>query len=59
MSYFSFLHLLKYPINTIFELGSRDLVDAIGLLKYYKKSNIYSFECNTDCLIECHKITNK
>jgi FkbM family methyltransferase len=55
MSYFSFLHLLNHPINTIFELGSRDLVDAVGLLRHYKKSIIYSFECNTDCLIECHK----
>jgi FkbM family methyltransferase len=56
MSYFDFLYKIKAnEITTIFELGSRDLIDAIKLLDNYKNSNIYSFECNEDCLIECHK----
>lgn len=41
-------------INTIFELGSRDLIDAINLYKKYN-SKIYSFECSPDCLKECYK----
>ena len=41
-------------IKTIFELGSRDLIDAIKLYKKYN-SKIYSFECSPDCLKECYK----
>jgi FkbM family methyltransferase len=44
----------KSKINTIFELGSRDLVDAFKLQNYYN-SKVYAFECNPDCLIECEK----
>jgi FkbM family methyltransferase len=44
----------KNKINTIFELGSRDLLDAIKLFNYYN-CKIYSFECNPDCLVECNK----
>lgn len=47
----------KHSINTIFELGSRDLVDELELYKYYN-SKIYAFECNPDCLIECEKIVS-
>ena len=54
MSYFFFLNLINTDqIKTIFELGSRDLIDAIKLLNHFKNSKVYAFECNTDCLIEC------
>ena len=56
MSYFNFINKINNKeIKTIFELGSRDLIDAIKLLNYFKDSNVYAFECNTDCLIECNK----
>jgi FkbM family methyltransferase len=42
-------------IKTIFELGSRDLIDSIKLLDYFQDSKVYAFECNPDCLIECYK----
>lgn len=61
MSYFEFISIINdfckhtnTSINTIFELGSRDLIDAIKLAKYYN-CEVYSFECNPDCLIECKK----
>ena len=59
MSYFDFLNFInKDKINIIFELGSRDLIDAIKLLNYYN-CKVYAFECNPDCLIECKKqLTN-
>lgn len=56
MSYFDFLFKLNNnEIKTIFELGSRDLNDAIQLLANFNNSIVYSFECNEDCLIECRK----
>lgn len=56
MSYFDFLDKINNnQIKTIFELGSRDLIDAIKLLNYYPYCKVYAFECNTDCLIECNK----
>jgi FkbM family methyltransferase len=45
----------KQDISTIFELGSRDLIDGIFLLDHYTDSKCYSFECNPDCLIQCRK----
>lgn len=48
-------HIKKEDINIIFELGSRDLLDAIELKKYYNKAKIYAFECNPDSIIECEK----
>lgn len=53
MSYFDFFHKINKP-NIIFELGSRDLVDAIRMLNHFD-CTIYSFECNPDCLQECKK----
>ncbi len=44
----------KSNVNTIFELGSRDLVDASRLYEYYQ-CPIYSFECNPDCLDACKR----
>ena len=54
MSYFEsiFETNIVIPINTIFELGSRDMLDAIKLQKRYN-SVVYAFECNPDCLLQC------
>ena len=56
MSYFQFNKLIdKTKVNTIFELGCRDLIDSKKLITYYNNAICYSFECNPDCLIECYK----
>ena len=36
----------RKDINLIFELGSRDGVEAISLGNYYYNANVVSFECN-------------
>ena len=60
MSYCDFFSLIdSNKIKTIFELGSRDLIDAFKLLDYFKDSKAYAFECNPDCLIECHNNMHK
>jgi hypothetical protein len=60
MSYFDFLNKINHTeINIIFELGSRDLVDAIKLLQYFQQSKLYAFECNTDCLVDCKENLSK
>lgn len=50
-------NIKKNEIKTIIELGSRDLVDANILSKYYN-TTVISFECNPDCLRECYKNLN-
>ena len=45
----------KATVKTIFELGSRDLLDAHKLQDYYGCS-VYAFECNPDCLEVCDTI---
>ena len=45
----------KTKVKTIFELGSRDLIDAKKMINHYNNATCYSFECNPDCLIECKK----
>ena len=55
MSYFheAFLeNISKSAVKTIFELGSRDLIDAHSLQKHYG-ATVYSFECNPDCIRAC------
>jgi FkbM family methyltransferase len=39
-------------VKTIFEVGSRDLHDAVKLYSVYK-CPVYAFECNEDCLKVC------
>jgi len=57
MSYFDFNdHIDPSKVNTIFELGSRDLIDAVHLLNTYKSAKIVSFECNPDCIQACHNL---
>ncbi len=59
MSYFDFFKYINDDkINTIFELGSRDLLDTVKIVDYFKGSSIYAFECNPDALIECDKHYN-
>lgn len=59
MSYHFFNSFIdKENVKIIFELGSRDLDDALKLIHHYKKSKCYSFECNPDCLIDCYKNIN-
>jgi FkbM family methyltransferase len=50
-------NILKNEIKTIFEIGSRDLIDADKLQRFYN-APVYAFECNPDCLIECEKNKN-
>jgi FkbM family methyltransferase len=40
-------------IDTIIECGSRDCLDAIEMLNFYKPKVIYSFECNPDSIKVC------
>lgn len=55
MSYLSFANQIpKDKIKVIFELGSRDVVDAVDLIKFFD-CKVYAFECNPDCLVECKK----
>jgi FkbM family methyltransferase len=55
MSYLYFANKInKNEVKIIFELGTRDLDDAINLYNHFK-CKIYAFECNPDCLIECNK----
>jgi hypothetical protein len=50
-------NIQKNEIKTIFEIGSRDLIDANRLQIFYG-ADVYAFECNPDCLIECEKNKN-
>ena len=45
----------KSAVQTIFELGSRDLLDAHKLQDYYD-CLVYAFECNPDCLEICDSV---
>jgi len=45
----------KTRVQTIFELGSRDLLDAHKLEDYYN-CPVYAFECNPDCLEICDSV---
>lgn len=46
-------HIDKNEVKTICELGSRDLLDAVELHKFYN-AEIYAFECNPDSLQTCY-----
>lgn len=48
-----FIKLDNEPI--IFECGSRDGLDAIHMLDYYRPSKIYCFECNPESIDVCRK----
>ncbi len=42
----------KKQVSSIFEIGSRDALDAIRLSLFYKR-HVYAFECNPECLVLC------
>jgi len=44
----------KDDIKTIFEIGSRDLLDGINLIDHYDSSKLFAFECNPEGLVECY-----
>lgn len=44
----------KNKIKIVFEIGSRDIEDAIIINNIYN-CKVYSFECNPDCLEVCRK----
>ena len=48
----------KENVKVVFELGSRDLKDAVKLINHYN-CPVYAFECNPDCLQECEKTLSK
>jgi FkbM family methyltransferase len=50
-------NIVKDDVKVIFELGSRDLIDAYKLYNYYN-AKVYAFECNPDCISECEKNYN-
>ena len=47
------ININQININNIFELGSRDLIDANKLQEFFN-CKIYAFECNPDCLEICY-----
>jgi FkbM family methyltransferase len=57
-NYNFFFDYIKTPINTIFEIGCRDLNDSITLSNYFN-SKVYSYEANPImkeiCLKKCEK----
>jgi FkbM family methyltransferase len=48
----------KSTISSIFEIGSRDCLDANHLSNYFN-CIVTSFECNPDCILECLKNKHK
>ena len=47
-------NIKKDSVKMVFELGSRDMIDAIKLYNHYK-CKVYAFECNPDCLELCYR----
>jgi FkbM family methyltransferase len=59
MSYHRFYsYIIPDEVRVIFELGSRDLEDAVRLTDHFTNSKCYSFECNPDCLRVCRERLN-
>ena len=42
----------RSEVSIIFEIGSRDAIDAIGLSQYYK-APVYAFECYPEAIDVC------
>jgi FkbM family methyltransferase len=51
-------NIQQSDIKTIFELGSRDLIDAYTIQDNYK-CKVYAFECNPDCIGLCNETVNR
>jgi FkbM family methyltransferase len=47
-------HIHKEDIKIIFELGSRDLLDALCLSRFYN-AKVFAFECNPDSILLCRR----
>ena len=47
-------HINPDEVNVIFEVGSRDAIDAIALSEYFS-SPVYAFECHPDAIEVCKK----
>jgi FkbM family methyltransferase len=45
-------YILNTDIHTVFELGSRDLLDAHDIQSTYN-CDVYAFECNPECIKLC------
>jgi len=54
-----FPYINKNNLNIIFEIGSRDGLDAIALYNYFKPKNIYIFEANNELIPVIKKNTSK
>lgn len=52
-------HINSKNIDIIFEVGSRELDDTIKLSNYYKRSNIFSYECNPLTIDLCKENLSK
>lgn len=48
---------ISKPINNIVEVGSRDLLDSIGLSEYFL-ANVLAFEPDPECFLLCEKNLN-
>jgi FkbM family methyltransferase len=54
-SYYDFLKPIdKNQVRSIFEIGSRDALDAVTLSNYFE-CHVYAFECNPDAIQICRK----
>jgi FkbM family methyltransferase len=42
-------------LNVIVECGSRDCLDAVTMIKHFRPSVIYSFECNPESIPVCRE----
>jgi len=49
-----FTDLVQSEVKSVFEIGSRDAIDALKLSQYYK-CHVFCFECNPHTLTECEK----
>ena len=46
-------HIRKKAIKVVFELGSRDIKDALAINRHYRPQQIYVFECNPAAIKLC------
>lgn len=49
-----FIKFIDKNIKTIFEIGSRDLLDSIKMAEVFQEATIYAYECNPLTLNECN-----
>jgi len=52
----------KYPVEevrTVFDLGSRDCIEAVELARIFPKAKVVAVECNPECLKDCYMTLEK